>query len=210
MIKKLKIICSFGLRSIRHLRVSFSQFGEDFYLREEFAGLSDGFFVDVGAFHPFKYSNTHYLRSKGWRGINIEPQPECFNTLKKICKNDTNLNIAISNKPGDRQFNIAGVYSHILADGETSPNQTTVSTSTLLDVLVSNKVKHINLLTIDCEGFDLEVLETNDWDLYRPSVVMVEDHSGELDSGIDRFMNSVGYRLTSWYKITKIYKPSTK
>ena len=56
---------------------SYSQEGEDMVLRSFFEGQKNykGFFVDVGAHHPYRFSNTLHFYKKGWRGINIDPQP---------------------------------------------------------------------------------------------------------------------------------------
>ena len=46
------------LEELRAMRVSYSQFGEDLVVRTHFAENFDnstGRFIDVGAFHPFKY-----------------------------------------------------------------------------------------------------------------------------------------------------------
>jgi hypothetical protein len=43
------------------LAPSYSQEGEDLILRRIFNGQGAGFFVDVGAHHPKRYSNTYYF-----------------------------------------------------------------------------------------------------------------------------------------------------
>lgn len=78
-------------------KVFYSQDGEDallssFYERKK--GYK-GFFVDVGAHHPYRFSNTAYYYKKGWRGINIEPTPNLFNVFLKHRKRDINLNLGI-------------------------------------------------------------------------------------------------------------------
>ena len=47
--------------------------GEEIYLKKIFLNKEKGVFVDVGAFHPVRASNTLWAYKKGWRGINIEP-----------------------------------------------------------------------------------------------------------------------------------------
>ena len=35
-----------------------------------------GFYIDIGAFHPFKLSNTVFFdQCLGWEGICVEPNP---------------------------------------------------------------------------------------------------------------------------------------
>ncbi len=54
---------------------SFSQEGEDMLLRSIFVDKSTGFYVDVGAYHPQRFSNTNHFYLAGWRGINIDAMP---------------------------------------------------------------------------------------------------------------------------------------
>src|SRR6478752_2964499 len=56
--------------------MSMSQFGEDAVLAQLFHDQDQGLYVDVGALEPFNGSNTYALSQRGWRGINIEPQPD--------------------------------------------------------------------------------------------------------------------------------------
>lgn len=82
----------------------YSQDGEELYLREYFADMSDGIYVDVEAFHPTRFSNTMWAHQKGWKGINIEPNPngiELFNILRN---EDININCGISNITGNMTY----------------------------------------------------------------------------------------------------------
>ena len=62
------------------ISISFSQYGEDILLRDlfrtELMELDSGFYVDVGAFHPFRFSNTAFLYIMGWNGLNIDANPQ--------------------------------------------------------------------------------------------------------------------------------------
>jgi hypothetical protein len=62
------------LESLSHS--SFCQEGEDMILRDLFHDKEKGFFIDVGALHPTRFSNTNYFYHKGWKGIYIEPSPD--------------------------------------------------------------------------------------------------------------------------------------
>ena len=72
------------------------QEGENIILERIFAKQFKGLYVDVGAHHPVRFSNTANLYQKGWTGINIEPNQETIKAFKKIRSKDINLNIAIS------------------------------------------------------------------------------------------------------------------
>ena len=76
--------------------ISVSQFGEDKFLEAHFFNQATGFYVDVGGFHPYMYSNTYLFYRKGWHGINIEPNPASFPAFLKHRRRDINLQLAIS------------------------------------------------------------------------------------------------------------------
>jgi hypothetical protein len=78
--------------------LSYSQQAEDIVIIKYFNKKWGGCFVDIGAFHPKKYSNTHLLTKLGWTGINVEPNPDQFIFFLKKRKKDINLNIGISLK----------------------------------------------------------------------------------------------------------------
>ena len=75
-------------------------------LRVIFAKQQTGFYVDVGAHHPKRFSNTYFFYKKGWYGINIDATPGIMENFKKMRKRDINLNIGISDTTGERDFYI--------------------------------------------------------------------------------------------------------
>jgi hypothetical protein len=63
-------------------------------------GVVGGFYVEVGAFDPFMYSNTYFFYKKGWRGLLVEPNPTAFKRLCELRPRDTVINTAISSSAG--------------------------------------------------------------------------------------------------------------
>ena len=56
--------------------------------------------------------------------------------------------------------------------------------------------QYIDFMSVDVEGHDLSVLESNDWSRFRPKIVVVEDEQTEAESSdIVRFMKSQGYEV---------------
>jgi hypothetical protein len=49
-----------------------------------------------------------------------------------------------------------------------------VPVQTLEKVFHDYQVEHIDFMKIDVEGYEYEVLESNDWDKYRPEVLCIE------------------------------------
>ena len=196
---------------IKHVQPSYSQFGEDIFLREFFRNQHYGFYVDIGAYHPYRFSNTLLLYRKGWRGINIEPNPISYKKIQNR-KRDINLNLAVSTMDGNMQFNIHDAMSGIMYDsyiltGKETGEAVIVNTrplSAILDEYLPKK-KEIDFFSIDCEGHDLEVIKSNNWDKYRPKIVLVEDHNLSLNSEINRQMRDLGYKYYIRMNITKIF-----
>lgn len=171
-------------------KITFSQAGEDLVIRNYFytalLNKKPGFFVDVGAYHPYKLSNTFYLYLCGWNGINIDPRPGSMKAFNKIRPNDINLEIAISdNKKKMNYYFInenSSMNSFSLDYIESMGLKKNISKVFEIEPLTLKEVfdKHvtdtsiIDFLNIDVEGLDNEVLNSNDWDLYRPRLIAIE------------------------------------
>lgn len=194
----------FTFEELKSARLSFSQFGEDLLL-ESFFGKNNknGFYVDIGAFNPIRISNTHLFYKKGWTGINIEPNPEHFEKFRIERQNDINLNLAISDKKSIVEFSCDGAYSGINDTNYPHRNRNKdagiieVKTAPLGEILEQYlpKGQSIDFMTIDCEGHDSKVVKSNDWNKYRPKVVLVEQHGPSVEGDIYNHLTKNGYRF---------------
>jgi FkbM family methyltransferase len=195
----------------RFARCCYSQEGEDMILQRVFGQRREGFFIDVGAHHPFRYSNTYLFYKKGWRGINIDATPGCMRKFKKYRPADINLEVAVSQTPAKFYFYLFDdpAYNTFDADNAERAQQagakllerTNITSRPLKDILNEyvNENQRIDFLSVDVEGFDLEVLKSNDWIRCRPEYVLVECLGISLaDLSTDNtyiYMNSLGYRI---------------
>jgi len=179
--------------------LSYSQEGEDMILARIFGNKNNGFYVDIGAHHPERFSNTKHFYDKGWSGINIDALPGSMGIFNKRRPRDINLEIAISdneevlkfysfNEPALNTFSydLAVEYSKI------SPykiideiNLNTYSLGTILDKFLPAG-QPIDFISIDVEGLDLNVLISNNWERYNSQFVLIEF----LDFEIQKFLNS--------------------
>jgi FkbM family methyltransferase len=202
--------------------ISYSQQGEDLAIQRYFGDKSDGFYIDIGAFHPIQYSNTYLFYQKGWNGINIEPNPDSFQKFQTIRKRDINLNIGINEKnekltyykfnaPALNTFDKAHADLWAGRPGFKIEETITVDTFTLSDVL-SKYVpanKPIDFMSVDVEGLDFKVLSSNNWDKFRPKLLLVEesitDKNIYTESQILSFLSGIGYRLWSVSGGTIVY-----
>lgn len=207
----LRVIDIFGTASggsIHH-----SQEGEDILLERLFADKTQGFFVDVGAHHPTRFSNTFALYKRGWRGVNIDATPGSMDAFRALRPDDINLEIAISDRTEPLVLHVfregalntfdPALSADYAADGWEKTGMIEVQPRPLADVLDQYVAagQPIDLLSIDVEGEDLGVLNSNDWDKYRPEVIIIEALSAPLLSlGVDpavAFLIERGYAPVS-------------
>lgn len=166
---------------------SYSQEGEDMILRRLFERQQTGFYVDVGAHHPKRFSNTYFFYKKGWRGINIDAMPGSMKAFSKVRPRDINIEIGISDKKQILTyyaFNEAALngFSKKISKERDGKNNyyikftKDIETSTLTEILDNYlpKNRQIDFLSIDVEGLDFKVLKSNNFYKYRPKVILIE------------------------------------
>lgn len=195
-------------------KVSFSQEGEDLILQKIFAGKEEGFYVDVGAHHPKRFSNTCIFYKKGWRGINIDACPGSMNLFKKTRPRDINLETPVLDEEEEMEYFMFNEPALNSFDKELSVNRENdkrndyhiiktvkLRSKRLEDILDEYTPKEIDFLTVDVEGLDFKVLKSNNWDKYKPKVVAVEILGSTLEdvfnSEIYTFLSERDYRLKS-------------
>jgi len=204
----------------RHTRRHYSQFGEDVVLNDWLdKQVRDGFYVDVGCYHPTKFSNTAFLYKRGWRGINIDMDAIKVKCFEMARPDDTNINAAVSdNQETVTVYNFSRYGLGSTIDPEVVKNtpmpvlsKTEIETRTLTDIIDDSEFRdrQIDLLTIDAEGHDFNVIRSLDMDRYRPKILLTETHLTDihqiLDLPMHRHLESEGYRLLNWVGFTLIY-----
>ena len=174
---------------------SYSQEGEDLILTRILGEKKEGFYIDVGAHHPKRFSNTFLFYKRGWRGINIEARPGSKKLFDKIRPHDINVEVPISSENKILKYYMFNEPALNGFSEEMSNNKNglkdykiikeiDLQTKTLKEVLDSNVMKdqHIDFLTVDVEGLDYDVLVSNDWAKYKPSIILIEDNEFDLHS----------------------------
>lgn len=209
--------------------ISYSQFGEDLAIisiLETHKRAEAGYYIDAGAFHPFLYSNTALLHMfKGWKGVNIDANPDVISAFNDARPNDHNILAALNDvesqlqyamfnhgavnsldpKMIDRQERTAGSPFKVVKRVE-------MTTKRLDQILseVSDVPDDIGLLSVDCEGLDFNVLNSLNLTRYRPFLIAVETHGMNLSnpskSTSHQLLTENGYDLISHVFVTSIYK----
>lgn len=168
---------------------TYSQNHEDLIIAGFFPDLKDGFYVDIGANDPVKDSVTKIFYDSGWRGINVEPIPRLHKKLMKDRPGDINLNLGVSDKPGTVEFREYHEYHGLSTMARAMQEQYQeiegnaaykdfedyeVPLESLATIFLNYKVKRINFLKVDVEGYEHEVLTGNNWSVYRPELICIE------------------------------------
>ena len=185
---------------------SYAMDNEDTSVLDYFKDKKNGFYVDVGCYHPTHRNNTYLLYKKNWNGINIDTSQFSIELFDYLRPHDLNYNCAISNK---NEF-IKLYYQKELSQlSTTEKNQAEtvfqgnikekeIQAFTLDEILNRDKYKNskIDFLDIDVEGADLKVLESLSFDKFKPKLVCVEIHAKEIKkSDIYNFLIDKNYEL---------------
>lgn len=192
---------------------SYSQWGKDSVI-SQFLHSKTGSYIDIGSGHPIKGNNTYFLYQRGWTGILIDPILYNSKLSKKHRPKDAFLQSIVSNKTGNEQFWEFRNYglstsdsvraSSLLKQGEALNEKYNVKSISLNEIITKYLATNNNapeLLSIDVECLELQVLESNDWNIFRPKVICIEILNNDLqkevlnDSKVFLFLSSKGYNL---------------
>ena len=180
-------------------KASYSQWGEDHFIENFFKNKNTGIYLDVGCFHPFKYSNTCLLFNKGWKGINIDANPTSIDLFNIARPKDINLCTAIDEKKTEFKFYFDHPFSPVnTLDKQSYENFKNsyyrqwkkksfegdvvkiVKSKTVDEILeISKPFSKIDFLNIDIEGMDFTVLKQLVPKKINPKLISIETHSTE-------------------------------
>lgn len=206
---------SLSREEIRFLEIYFSQFGEDIVVTRlaQEMGIKNGFYVDVGAFHPIQYSNTLLLHKAGWHGVNVDFSPSKIREFQQLRPQDINICALLSDSRHTVQVSQAGC----LEDGIISTSKVStdidatqirlLETETLTDLLKGNSVnpRTIDYLNIDCEGHDLEVLRGLNLQQYPVNILTIETLNSSKEQETIAYARNQGLILKEKIKWTLIF-----
>ena len=215
MLEYIKLLYySFYRPKIFFPRKSYSLFEEDLFIKKYFKNKSDGFYIDVGCYHPLDGNNTHLLHTKGWNGINLDINFYSIELFKFLRKKDINIHSGISKKKDKltmyyrKEINMLNTLDKKLAkihfrNGFKKRN-VKVNTLNFFISKYFKKLEKINFLNIDAEGTELNVLKSLNFKQYKPQLICVEIHNSKnmYDINYDYLKTNDIYK----YLINKKYK----
>jgi len=175
--------------------------------------IDNGFYVDVGAYHPVTFSNTKYFYDVGWHGINIDATPNSMLPFIRDRARDINLEVCVARVEGDFDYYLynAGALNTLLEDrvallaknGYHWHSKCKVQARTLESILDEHLPLNVAIafLNIDVEEAELGVLEGNNWDKYVPEFILAEIHHEDnitiRHNAVYAYLRSKGYNLVT-------------
>ena len=171
---------------------TYSMDREDLVISDYFKNKKEGFYIDIGCYHPIHRNNTFLLY-----------KIQLFEFLRP---KDLNYNFAVSNK----NEKIKMFYQKELSQLSTinydqavkvfqgAIKEREIQSYTLNEVLKFSNLenKKIDLLDIDVEGADLKVLQGFSFEKFKPELMCVEIHDKHLkESEIYKLLNNLDYEL---------------
>ena len=165
--------------------ISHAQNFEDVMLWRALKDVQQGFYIDVGAWSPDIDSVTRAFYEAGWAGINIEPHPQFYSELVSCRPNDINLDLAVSDVKGQAEMHLVestGLSSLDLSIATEHRNAglrvevRKVQIQTIADIWRAHvpQKQPVHFLKVDVEGTEDAVLRGNDWEKFRPWIVLIE------------------------------------
>ena len=204
------------------VRVRFSQYGEDTIIRKYFK-KSDGFYIDVGAHHPFKQSNTAYLWLQGWEGVNVDANSLSVEVFKKVRPSDINVWSAIVSEQFSENNSVvdfyksksidlcASVSAELAADrGATSVEAVPcTSLDKIIETYAPSDGRKIDFLNIDLEGLDEVAIEGISKWASSPTMIGIETYVDTIPDVLGtrtfKLLTEAGYEYRYQIGLTSIY-----
>lgn len=168
---------------------------------EYFRDFQDGFFIETGSCDGIFQSNTYYLETElNWTGLLIEPNPDYVRECIENRPNSKVYDCALVSPEDADKTTVLYSIAHKGAMGTVGDRgiwkdetekpifHENIPTRTLTSVLDEVKPKEINFMSLDVEGYELNVLKGLDFEKYSPEIIVVECH-GDLIKPVDNLLS---------------------
>jgi len=198
----------------------YSQYNEESFLSSFFGEKKDGIVVEIGAAYVDTNSNSKFLIEKGWRALLVEPNKIFFKKLKDYYINNQSVyleNVCAYSKDVDS----IKFYEYELGDddarqvstmddcfrervkrlyGDHYVEITTKAVKT--SKLIEKYFKHVDFLSIDTEGSDMNVILGIDFESVYIGLLCHESQNPEqifdgdlnVNDQIQRYLKNKGFQ----------------
>ena len=174
----------------------YSSNGEDKWVAKNITLPKKGFYVDIGAAHPTRMSNTAFLRDMGWEGIQVDADPYWIPYWNKI---GLNLINRVISKVGEEIYFKQNNKAHRLSKVVTNSrgNAISLSLNNLLENF-SDEIPHIDFMSLDVEGIEYDIFKNLDKKYWPDTLVFEYNTLGKLDYRLQRYLLNTSYYKELW------------
>lgn len=206
-------------------RISYTRNFEDVMIHRCLRNVTQGFYVDVGAYLPVADSNTCALYQEGWRGIVVEPQTRFHTLWHQQRPQDVLFEGVVGDCVGSATFyELDGMEQNATTDAEVlamhqregrTAQAHTVAQTTLTALLEQHRPQgDIHLLSVDVEGAEKQVLQGLNLQRFRPWLVVVEstlpNRPTPNHAQWEPLLLAQGYRFAYFDAVNRFYVPEER
>ncbi|WP_026662074.1 FkbM family methyltransferase [Butyrivibrio proteoclasticus] len=191
----------------------YSQFYQDYFLdKYVFRGKKSGFFLDVGGNDPININNTYFFeKERNWTGLAFEPMP-AMNAKWKDCRVVECVQAAVGSTEGKIEFKeyednyMSGISDTVDYDGKVK-NAYQVDVVTIGKELQKRNIRHVDFMSMDIEGAELDALKGIDFKDTIIDYIVVENNKGkEYESEMRQWFIEHGYTMIARLWIDDVWK----
>lgn len=206
-----KIYFLYKIKKLSKKKYYYAENAEDVIINTLFNHRTDGYYIDVGCYHPVRGSLTYKLYNKGWRGVNIDVSSSSINLFNIARPKDKNLNVGITNNNGeDFYYQLGNINQGNSLKKYDNAEKIKIKLSTIDQVITDLKIEKIDYINIDAEYRDFEALQGLSLIKVRPSLITIEDAnnfdiSNIINTNINKYLVERNYFLFSRTICTSFY-----
>ena len=164
--------------------LSYAQNREDYHLNLLFQDQAHGFYIDVGGGHVVADNVSFFFYERGWRGIVVEPQERLAEAYALVRPRDHVAVMLAGRAEGQVDFfeaeqfhglsTTVAAHADAAAGNGVAMRRRSLPVTTLAALCATHAPARIDFLKIDVEGAEADVLAGNDWQRFRPRVIVLE------------------------------------
>ena len=196
-------------------RKQYSQWGEDEFISNYFKDKSNGFYLDIGCFHPFAYNNTCLLHKKGWQGVNIDINQTSIDLFNIARPKDKNFCTTIDEKKRSFKVYFDSAFSPInTLDKEFYLNSKNVyfknkkeffiKSKTIDEIISLSEKRKIDFVNIDVEGSDFNILKQINLRTLQVKLVSIETHHVDGSKAKNYDLISSFFEKNNFFLVKKV------
>ena len=171
--------------------------GQSEFVDQLLKGRQGGVFFKCGAAHGEGLSNSLFFElHRNWSGVLIEGNPLYHRTLLFKNRNAFVVRACLSptTKPQTVKYKTKGVFSGIVNSSD-RVNSIMIQCFPLNSITTALGIRHIDYMSLDVEGPELNILDTLNWSQLSVDVLSIE--YGSKTSKLNQ--------LRSFFNATRIY-----